>query len=185
MPGYSGMFYFLPETGFGIVMLANTDGAAYSTSPALAMTSFGGLPAAQPLPPGSAVDPSVFPLYAGTYLDPSGYLGEMIVTDDAGTLTIDLPELDAAGVPYEPVLEPNSNKSFVLTTSGSLGVARLIFVPDATGRYAWIDIDDGLLASRVEPDGGVVAQTRKPLPPRDELAGAMPKGTCARQRVAE
>jgi len=137
-------------------MLANTDGAAFTASPALAIRSFGDLPAAAPLPPGSAVDPSVFPLYAGTYLDPSGYLGEMIVTDAAGTLTIDLPQLDAAGVSYEAALEPNSNKNFVLTTSGSLGVARLIFVPDSTGRYAWIDIDDGLLARRVELDGGVL-----------------------------
>ncbi len=149
--GFSSNFYLLPETGFGIVTFANADNAYFYSSVELAFQSFGSLPAPTAPPASAKVEPGAFPQYAGSYFDPSGQLGEIDIVDQNGALTIAMPQLDAAQVPYSPALQPISNRNFDLTLAGQ--DLNLKFVPGSTGRYEWVEID-GLIATRMEPDGG-------------------------------
>jgi CubicO group peptidase (beta-lactamase class C family) len=136
LPGFTSWFYLVPSTGFGIVWLANADQVAFDASVALAMQSFAGLtdPTAQ-APPGVAVDPSLFPSYAGTYDDPNG-LGPITVSASGTTLSIDVPTFDAAGTPYDQALQPTSMDNFIVTVQGS--PIPLTFIADSTGAYVWL-----------------------------------------------
>jgi CubicO group peptidase (beta-lactamase class C family) len=136
LAGFTSWFYLVPSTGFGIVWLANADDVVFEKSVALAMQSFAGLtdPTTQP-PPGVAVDPSLFPSYAGTYNDPNG-LGLVTVTASGATLSIDVPSFDAAGTPYDKTLQPTSMDNFIITVQGS--PILLTFIADGTGAYVWI-----------------------------------------------
>lgn len=154
LPGFATEFYLLPETGFGFVAFANTDGAYFGTSLELALQSFGDLPAASPVPPSTILEPSELPEYAGTYVDPSGNVGEIVVTASNGALTVDLPDIDGL-LPYVPTLTPASNNNFILTIEGAdAQEIELTFTPAPDGTYQWILIDDGLVAARVAPDAG-------------------------------
>ncbi len=136
LPGFMSWFYLVPSTGFGIVWLANADDVMFTKSIALAMQSFAGLtnPTTQ-TPPGVAVDPSLFPSYAGNYDDPNG-LGPITVTASGTTLSIDIPSFDTAGTPYAQTLQPTSMDNFLVTVQGS--PVPLTFIADATGTYVWI-----------------------------------------------
>lgn len=136
LPGFTSWFYLVPSTGFGIVWLANADGATFATSTALALDSFAGLtdPTTWP-PPGLAVDTSLFASYAGTYNDPNG-LGTMTVTANGATLSIDIPSLTDANMPYDTVLQPTSMDNFTATVQGS--PVNLTFIADSTGAYVWL-----------------------------------------------
>ncbi|HLK90378.1 MAG TPA: serine hydrolase domain-containing protein [Polyangia bacterium] len=151
LPGFMSWFYLVPSTGFGIVWLANADGVTFSKSVALALQSFAGLtePTTQ-APAGVAVDPSLFPSYAGNYDDPNG-LGPITVTASGSTLSIDVPSFDAAGTPYEKTLQPTSMDNFIITVQGS--PVLLTFIPDATGTYVWIRTQT-VVARRVPSDAG-------------------------------
>ena len=147
LPGFTSWFFLVPSTGFGIVWLANADGVEFSTSIALAMESFAGLtnPTTQ-TPAGVAVDPSLFPSYAGTYNDPNG-LGIVTVTASGTTLSIDIPSFDAASTPYDQTLQPTSMDNFIVTVQGS--PIPLTFIADATGAYVWIRTQ-AVVAKRVQ-----------------------------------
>jgi CubicO group peptidase (beta-lactamase class C family) len=134
--GYAADFYLLPESGFGIVMLADADGAHFKSSLALAMRSFGKLPEPTGFPPDVAVDPSTFASLAGTYVDPH-LLGPAIVTVTGDAPQISLPGFDAAGIEYDPVLTPISADNFLVTTA-AYGPQPVTFVRDASGAYTWI-----------------------------------------------
>ena len=147
LSGFTSWFYLVPSTGFGLVWLANADGVEFVTSVVLAMESFAGLtnPTTQ-TPAGVAVDPSLFPSYAGTYNDPNG-LGMVTVTANGTTLSIDIPSFDAASTPYDQTLQPTSMDNFTITVQGS--PVPLTFIADATGAYVWIRTQT-VVAERVQ-----------------------------------
>jgi CubicO group peptidase (beta-lactamase class C family) len=158
LAGFTSWFYLVPSTGFGLVWLANADDVAFTTSIALAFESFAGLthPTTWP-PPGVAVDPSLFPSYAGTYYDANG-LGTTTVSTNGAALSIDIPALDAANVPYDHTLQPTSMDNFVVTVQGD--PEGLTFIADSTGAYVWIRTQSAV-AKRVT-DAGVVGIANTP-----------------------
>jgi len=134
--GFAGDFYLQPSTGFGMVVLAAADGAHFTSSAALALQSFGELPAPTSPPPDVAVDPSTFPQLVGTYVDPH-LLGPVTVSVADGVVQVAIPGFDAAGIPYDPVVKPWTADNFVITTA-PYGAALVTFVRDQTGVYRWL-----------------------------------------------
>jgi len=136
IPGFSSMFYLVPETGSAIVWFADADSVAFSTSMVVALNSFAGLanPTAWP-PPGIAVDTSLFPAYAGTYDDPH-VAGTINVTASGATLSVAFPQFDASNVVYEHKLQPTSKDNFIVTVDGQ--PYPLTFITDSTGAYVWM-----------------------------------------------
>ncbi len=151
LPGFTSWFYLVPSTGFGIVWLANADNVNFVNSTALAMQSFAGLqnPSTEPLP-GVAVDPSLFPSYAGTYDDPNE-LGLITVAANGTTLSIDVPAFDAANTPYSQTLQPTSRDNFIATVQGAS--IPLTFIADATGAYVWMRTQTVVARRVLDPAG--------------------------------
>lgn len=134
IPGYAADFYLLPSSGFGVITLANADGAHFRSSIALAMKQFGELPTPTK-GPDTAVDPATFTAYEGDYLDASN-VGRVKVAKSGDALTVSMPDVEAAGVPYDPTLQPVSPGNFVL---GIQGIRALVtFIPDDTGKVGWL-----------------------------------------------
>ncbi len=151
LAGFTSWFYLVPSTGFGIIWLANADDVNFVNSVVLAMESFAGLTnPTTTTPPGVAVDPTLFPSYAGTYNDPHG-AGLVTVTANGATLSIDIPTYDAAGTPYSPILQPTSMDNFTITVEGS--PIPVTFIADATGAYVWIRTRS-VVAERVPSGAG-------------------------------
>lgn len=136
IPGFASEFYLLPESGFGIVTLADTDGAYFRASVALAMRTFGELPEPTALPADWAVDPTTFPSLAGIYVDPH-LIGPAIITVSGEVVRISLPGFDAAGIAYEPVLTPVTANNFIVDTA-LYGKALITFIKDERGAYTWL-----------------------------------------------
>ena len=134
--GFASSFYLLPETGFGIVTLANADFAHFSSSVLLAMRSFGGLPAPTAMPASVAPDPDTFAALAGTYLDPH-FLGAVDVSVSGGVVSVDAPALDALGLTYEKVLVPTTKDNFAWVFPGT-GPLWVTFLREAGGTYRWL-----------------------------------------------
>jgi CubicO group peptidase (beta-lactamase class C family) len=134
--GFTSFFGFLPSTGFGIVYFANADMSLFTTSTDLALVSFAGLPApTTTMPPGLAVDWSLFPSYAGTY-DAENAIGPLLIAANGTTLSISIPSFDATGTPYDHVLQPTSMDNFLVSAQGHQ--LPLTFIADSTGSYQWI-----------------------------------------------
>ncbi|MFL5306133.1 MAG: serine hydrolase domain-containing protein [Polyangia bacterium] len=151
LAGFTSWFYLVPSTGFGMVWLANAADVQFVDSVALAMESFAGLtnPTRQPLA-GIAIDPGLFPSYAGTYDDPNG-LGPMTVTANGTTLSIDVPAFDTTNTPYDHTLHPTSMDNFTATVQGM--TIPVTFIADATGAYVWLRTQ-AAVARRVSDNGG-------------------------------
>jgi len=132
--GFGADFWLVPSTGFGVVALANADGAHFSKSIALAAKSFGSLPAAT-TPPDAKVDPASFDAFVGSYQDPKN-VGRVTIERAGTDLNILLPDVEAAGVAYEKKLIPYTPNNFVLRIQGTQ--ALLTFIADTTGKYAWM-----------------------------------------------
>jgi CubicO group peptidase (beta-lactamase class C family) len=137
IPGWAADFYLLPETGFGIVVFANADGAHFAKSIVTALQSFGSIPAPEALPSGVAPDPTTFAQLAGTYRDFHD-VGPILVSVDAqNTVSVSIPQLDTAKIAYEKVLVPSSIDTFIIGLAGTHQL--LTFLPDAaTGKYRWL-----------------------------------------------
>ncbi len=135
--GFAADFYLLPASGFGIVILANADGAHFQSSLALALRSFGALPEPSALPADVAVDPSTFPGLAGTYFDPH-YLGAVAVNVSDGVVRLSVPGLDAAGIPYDPVATPFTADNFIVNVGPPYGQQVVTFIRGESGTYTWL-----------------------------------------------
>jgi CubicO group peptidase (beta-lactamase class C family) len=149
--GYSSLFYAFPETGFGVVVLSNFSADFYDSID-LAVKSFAGLPPASPLPASTFSEPSRFADYAGTYADPSGYLGTTVVSDDGGAMTVSFAEAGDFGFAFWPQLSPVLDDSFLVIIDGYPNT--LQFYRDANGATAYLLIDDLVPMMRVQADGG-------------------------------
>jgi CubicO group peptidase (beta-lactamase class C family) len=150
--GYLAHFILAPETGFGMVILSNADGADFWNSIDLGFKSFSGLAPVAP-PSSLGPDPTPPPGFAGTYVDTTGQLGTMIISDTKGALTISMPELDAAGVPYTATLQPSMEYDYLLTIEGEQ--LPLTFAPGRNDRHTWLLIGEAFLAERSAADGGL------------------------------
>ncbi len=134
IPGFAADFWLLPSTGFAVVAFADADGAHFSSSIAAALKSFGGLPAAS-TEPDLTVDPATFDAFVGDYLDIFN-VGAVHVAKLASGLTISIPDLDAAKIPYDAALVASTPNNFVMSIQGTKLL--LTFVPDATSPSAYL-----------------------------------------------
>lgn len=129
IPGFSASMYVVPESRFALVVLANTDGAYFPASVAMALREFGGLPAPTTLPD-PQIDVADFANFAGDYLDPWN-VGPIAIGNTAGELLVQMPVLDQNSIPYETELIPLSRDNFLLGIQGTYVLAT--FIPDITG----------------------------------------------------
>lgn len=130
IPGYAASVYYIPSTGFAFISLASGDGAHFPESAAYALEHFAELAAAVAAPADLTIDPATFASLAGSYRDDlnAGRI-ELAVTGDI--VTISMPDVDAAGIPYDPVLTPIRPDTFLLRVQGS--VLPVTFLRDASG----------------------------------------------------
>lgn len=151
-PGFSSIFYAFPETGFGIVVLSNMPPAQFVDSIDVAVKSFAGLPPASPLPRRTYAVPSKFSRYAGTYTEDTGNFGTIIVSDQGGALSVNIPAAPPIANAYWPQLSPVLDDSFLLPLFGFPNVVQ--FRDDGPSGYRYLVVDDEVVLERVTPDGG-------------------------------
>lgn len=142
IPGFATEFLCLPETGFGLVAFASADGAYFSDSVALALQSFGGLPAPSGSAPSTASDPATYPAIAGSYDDANdvGVITVAATTTPQAGLTIAIPSFDSTGVTYGKTLTPTGPNDFSFDIQGQ--PEDVTFIPDGKGGYAWLRTRD-------------------------------------------
>lgn len=131
--GYAAQLAFLPEQGWGVVLLASTDGAYLYNALTEALLLAPGLPAPTALPDLDP-DPSLYADAAGAWLDPYN-TGRLVVSGDAEGLTVSLPDLDAVGYPYEAELIPYTPDNYILGIGGSYSLLTLIRDEDGQPEY--------------------------------------------------
>ncbi len=138
IPGFAADFYYVPSTGFGVVSFASADGAHFQTAVGLALQSFGELPASSTVPADAKPDPTIFPQYAGTYDDPHN-VGTVTVSVTGGAVSISMPAVEAAGIPYTKALTPVTADSFQLAIQGTTTIVTFIKdAKDTAGAYRWL-----------------------------------------------
>ena len=129
MPGFSSELTYLPEQGFGLVILSNTDGAYYSSSLSLALATLVELP--DPVSgPDATVDPDTFTDFVGTYADPYN-VGDILITEQGGALHIEMPLLDQYSLSYDDTLIATSPDNFYFTVAGN--PSSVTFIRDQNG----------------------------------------------------
>jgi CubicO group peptidase (beta-lactamase class C family) len=140
IPGFATEWFLIPSTGFGIVAFANADNAYFDTSVGVAFQSFAGL-GAPGTPPTLTSDPTTFPALAGNYDDPN-IVGRVIVSvDSKDNVSVSMPDLDAAKIPYTAALTPaGSPYNFTETVDGL--EEGITFIPDASGKNKWFRTRD-------------------------------------------
>lgn len=129
IPGYSAELWYVPSLRFGFVAMASTDGAYFVQSFITALNTLTTLPTATTAPDLS-VNPETLDSLTGTYRDDYN-VGKVQVDRQGSSLSIQAPDLDAAGIPYTPLLQPLSPDNFVLTAQGIQ--IQVTFLRDAQG----------------------------------------------------
>jgi CubicO group peptidase (beta-lactamase class C family) len=151
--GYGTFVYTLPELGVGVVVVINREYLfpMRTVEAALDLASFVD-PIEDPTPP---VDPATFAELAGTYTHDM-VMGDFIVSVVDGNLEVDIPSLDADGVPYNPRLTAVRPDNFSFESDGQ--VYALSFIRDADGKPEYVRSRwyvgkrvDSALAPRVAP----------------------------------
>lgn len=135
IPGYAASMFYVPSTGFAFISLASGDGAHFRGSAGYALERFAGLGAPVPAPADLAIDPATFASLAGSYRDDLN-AGRVEITVSGETVTISMPDVDAAGIPYEPELTPIRPDMFVLQVQGN--ALPVTFLRDAGGAPAYL-----------------------------------------------
>jgi len=112
--GFAADLYMVPDQGFAMAVLANTDAAHVSDSLLEALSLVVTLPESEAGPDLSPTeDVSGF---VGAYSEPWNIVGDFSVSEEEdGTLTIAMPVLDAHGFDYEPTVTPYIGDSFLLS----------------------------------------------------------------------
>lgn len=150
--GFAADVYFLPELEFGLIALANTDGAHIQQAVAEALLMTEGLPDGLPEPTSPpddlTIDPGIFDEYTGYYHDPYIF-GNATVTYDSGTLSVSIPYCDQEGIPYEPALYPLSPDNFFLNIQNTSIV--LTFIRDAEGHVEYARTRTAVFSAVDEP----------------------------------
>jgi hypothetical protein len=114
-------------------VLSNADGAHFTESVAFALEKFAGL-SAPTQAPSFPVDPSTFVSLAKTYQDDFN-IGRVVVTTTANGLSISLPDVEAAGIPYDPKLVAIAPDNFVLEIQGIQTVITFLRDSNGDGEY--------------------------------------------------
>jgi CubicO group peptidase (beta-lactamase class C family) len=135
IPGFSCDLYIAPDSEFVIAVLANADDAYFRDSISFALQTYANLPPATAVPDEVRPDPTTFASLAGNYQDDYS-VGRVIIKHDAGKLTISMPDLDTAHVPYSPALVPIARDNFLLTIEDY--PLEIAFLRDAAGNPEYL-----------------------------------------------
>lgn len=127
--GFAADVYYVPSTKFAVIVLANADGAHFQNSIILALEMYAGLPAGT-TGPSFPIDPATFDSLAGNYQDDYN-VGRVTIANTTDGLTISLPDVDAAHIPYDPKLVAVSPDNFALSIQGTQLL--LSFLRDSAG----------------------------------------------------
>lgn len=127
--GYSAEWWYFPAIDFGFIALANTDGASFTETLVGALTTIATLPPPS-TPPDVRPDPATFSKYAGHYLDDFN-VGRIDVTATSTSVTVSMPDLEQAHIPYNRNLTPTSIDNFVLMVQRQ--ALPVTFILDANG----------------------------------------------------
>ena len=125
IPGYSADFYYIPDMEFGLITLANGEGAYFSNSFVVAVDTLCDLPQ-KATPPDLTVSSTTYDSFTGEFMD-SYNVGQIIVTRDGDHLMIDMPVLDSLDIPYDTELYPSSPDNFILVIQGYSMLATFLF----------------------------------------------------------
>jgi CubicO group peptidase (beta-lactamase class C family) len=134
IPGFAADVMYVPATKFAIIVLANADGAHFGDSVAFALEHYAGL-GAPTTAPTFPIDPTTFASLAGAYQDDFN-AGRINIANTASGLTISMPDVDAANVPYDPKLVAIAPDNFVLSIDGYK--TRISFLRDSAGKAEYI-----------------------------------------------
>jgi len=128
IPGFSASVYMLPEHDFAIAILANASGSYFGESLVTVLSELVDL-SKSTIPQSLLIsnDPTD---YVGQYADPWN-VGDFEVSVVNGGLEVSMPDLDAAGVLYEPQLTGYSPDNYVFWIDGVNVV--ITFVRDDSG----------------------------------------------------
>ncbi len=131
---HTSTFRILPEKRFAISILSNGLGDDFSASVATAIETLVELPAPSvaPTPP---FNPDELDALTGTYAEPAE-VGEIIVTRQGNTLHIEVPSLDALGIPYGAEMRARSTRVWVMTGPEGPMEVRFIDGPDGEAYMA-------------------------------------------------
>jgi CubicO group peptidase (beta-lactamase class C family) len=113
---HTSTLFILPEQRFAISILSNGLGDDFTASLVAAIETLVELPPAVS-PPEPPFDPSALDGLTGDYHDAFN-VGRVIVARDGDGLRVSAPDLDAAGVSYEPELARVSTRVWIATLEG-------------------------------------------------------------------
>jgi CubicO group peptidase (beta-lactamase class C family) len=127
---FTNILTILPEHEFAVVITSSAFGTDFSHSVDVAVeTLIEDLPAPEAAPE-YTFDPTTFDRHVGTYEDPFN-VGTLLVSLEGDELRVEAPELAAAGLDVDPVLEPVSSELFLLTIDGQ--PLDVTFIPETPG----------------------------------------------------
>jgi CubicO group peptidase (beta-lactamase class C family) len=145
--GFAANLSLLPEFGFGMITLASTNNAFFGEALVQAIMTLTDAPPPTPAPDVSD-DPALYPDYVGEYLNPFN-VGQMILSVKDGSLHLSMPDVDEAGVAYDPILVPISINNYLLTV-GVLPI-QLTVILDENGNGEFLRTRY-FVGTRVDPD---------------------------------
>jgi CubicO group peptidase (beta-lactamase class C family) len=159
IPGFAADVIYVPSLRFGLVALANTDGAHFTKSLVTALTTLPALPAPSP-PPDLTVDPAAFSAFEGVYQDDHD-VGTVTVTKVGDNLEINVPALDAADIDYDPVLTPVVGNNLALAVQGT--TLPVTFIADGSGvtRYLRTRVFVGARVEAPPPPMPILSSERR------------------------
>lgn len=132
IPGYSAEIVIHPESGVAVAVLSNADGAYFADGIGAVLDELTGAQSASP--PANPWDAATFDRYAGGWDDPFN-VGHLEITADGNALTLDAPDLEAAGVPYSTTLVPLGLNTFRFDVQGTQLVITFVDGPDGEPRW--------------------------------------------------
>ncbi|MEZ4430891.1 MAG: serine hydrolase domain-containing protein [bacterium] len=118
--GYTAQLVTAPALGFGAALLVNGDALndRLNACAAPLLAAQPGLPPAEAPPADRAVDRATFVDYVGDFDDPNNVGPIHVALDETGDLTLSMPLVEEAEVPYEPVLIDVARDMFLLRIQG-------------------------------------------------------------------
>jgi CubicO group peptidase (beta-lactamase class C family) len=125
---FSHVFVVLPELDFAVSIAASGRQQPWAAMD-VALETLGSLP--EPTsPPVVELDPTTFDRHVGTYVDVHGF-GDIHISLQGDSLTVDIPSLTAADVDVDTQLVPLANDYFIGVIDG--GLFDLTFIPAEPG----------------------------------------------------
>lgn len=131
--GYSAHLYVFPDLDLAVAALVNAD-FAFPEKTLDAALRLADRMTPEPIPEPD-IDPARFGDFVGVFNNPN-VLGDFVFTLEGGTLSVEVPGLDAEGIAYERELVPVAPDNFSMQLDG--GVRRLSFLRDSAGEVEFV-----------------------------------------------